>query len=113
LVIAMPEERKRRNPAIDKKISDLSTDDIRVALVGTIVEKDAEISAIVIDDGENKLRAMVPLDFFENSTLGQKVRVIGIVAPALEGSEFELKGEIVQDFSKLDEALYAKYLNLK
>ena len=107
------EERKKRNPAYEKKISEITKDDIRVALIGTVIEKDEEINSVVIDDGSGKIRIILSKELFDKLLPGQLIRVIGIVAPALEGPEFELKGEIVQDFSALDKELYAKYLKLK
>ena len=107
------EDRKQRSPAKEKRISELSKEDIRVAIVGTVVEKEEQINSIVINDSTGTIRAMMPADFFNKVQPGQLIRIIGIVAPALEGSDFELKGELTQDFSRLDKELYSKYLKLK
>jgi hypothetical protein len=106
------QDRKKRNTAFEKKIADVKKEDIRVALIGTIIEKDPSIHAIIIDDGEAKMRVLLPEEFFDKFETGQTVRVIGLVAPALEGDEKELRGEIIQDFSKLDRQLYREYLNI-
>jgi hypothetical protein len=110
--IMADEERRKRNPAIERRIAEVKKDDIRVALIGTIIEKDKSINAIVIDDGEANIRVLLPEDIFERFEAGQLVRTIGLVAPALEGDEKEIRGEIVQDFSKLDKELYREYLKL-
>ncbi len=107
------EERKKRNVAIEKKISELSKEDIRVKIVGTVIEKDESNNSIVIDDGESKLRVLLDIEKFNNVDIGKLVRVIGIVVPALEGETVELKGEIIQDFSELEPELYEKYLKLR
>jgi hypothetical protein len=107
------EERKKRNVAFERKINTISKDDIRVKVVGTIVEKDAATNSIVIDDGESKVRVLLDENIFTVLELGKLVRTIGIIAPALQGEDFELKGEIVQDFSGLDKELYQQYISAK
>jgi len=104
------QERRKRNPAIEKKISELKRDDIRVSVIGTVVELDSSINAATIDDGHATVKAMLPEGQFEKCEPGKLVRIIGLVAPAIAGDEIELKGEIVQDFSKLDRNIYAEYL---
>ncbi len=106
------QERRKRNPAIEKKISDIKREDIRVSVIGTVVELDSSINAVTIDDGHSTLKAILPEGQFEKCEPGKLVRIIGLVAPALSGDEIELKGEIVQDFSKLDRSLYAEYLKV-
>jgi len=107
------EERKKRNVAFERKISKISKDDVRVKIVGTIIEKDAVTNSIVIDDGESKVRILLDEEMFVTLELGKLVRTIGIIAPALQGEDFEIKGEIVQDFTGLDKELYQQYLSAK
>jgi hypothetical protein len=107
------EERKKRNVAFEKKIKDVSKDDIRVKVIGSIIEKDVTTSSIVIDDGGSKVRVLLNEELFNLYDIGKVVRAIGIVAPALDGEGFELKGELLQDFSGLDNSLYGKYSELK
>lgn len=113
VILMASEERKKRNVAFEKKINSVSKDDIRVKLVGTVIEKDQITNSIVIDDGESKVRALFDENIFSAAELGKLVRVIGLVAPALEGEGFELRGEIMQDFSGLDKDLYKQYMELK
>ena len=107
------EEKKRRNPAFERTISTISNEDIRVRVIGTVIEKDQVTNSIVIDDGAAKVRVLLDEDVFTRYDVGKRVRVIGVVAPALEGEGFELKGEIVQDWSGLDLSLWHRYLELK
>ena len=107
------EERKKRNIAFEKKISELSKEDVRVTVVGTVIEKDATNNSIVIDDGQFQLRILFNEENFDNIETGKLVRVMGTIVPALEGDTVERKGEIIQDFSGLDPDLYAKYLKIK
>ena len=105
-------EKKKRNVAFDRKINTISKTDIRVKVIGTVIERDAITNSVVIDDGESKVRVLLDETVFGPAELGKLVRVIGIVAPALEGEGFELRGEILQDFSNLDKELYQNYINL-
>ncbi len=106
-------EIKKRNVAFEKSISDLNEDDLRVKVVGKIIEKDPSNNSIVIKFNEDKLRILLNEKIFKNVEKEKTVRVIGIVAPPLEGNSVELKGELVEDFSGLDLELYEKYLKLK
>lgn len=111
--MADSEERKKRNVAFEKEINSVSKDDIRVKVVGTVIEKDQITNSVVIDDGQAKVRVLLDENMFNLTDLGRLVRAIGIVAPALEGEGFELRGEILQDFSGLDKDLYREYIGLK
>lgn len=109
----METERKKRAVAFEKKISELKNDDIRVKVIGAIIEKDESNHSILIDDGASKLRVLLDEHLFKKLEIGKLVRVIGVIAPGLgEESNLELRGEIVQDFSKLDKELYSKFLSL-
>ncbi len=107
------EERRKRAVAFEKRISEITKEDIRVKVIGIVIEKDSPSSSILIDDGESTIRIILDDDLLESTELGKLIRVIGIVSPALEGDGFELRGELTQDFSKLDKELYKKYLNVK
>ena len=109
----MEEGRKKRNVAVEKSISELTTDDTRVKVIGTVIEKDDSNNSIVVDDGSVSIRVLLNQELFEKVSVGKIVRVIGLVVPPLQGESVELQGEIVQDFSKLDSELYEKYLKLK
>lgn len=106
-------ERKKRNVAFEKTISELDKEDIRVKVIGTVIEKDGSNNSIVIDDGKAQLRVLLDVDKFNNIETGKLLRIIGVVIPPLEGETVELKGEIIQDFSKLNPELYEKYLKLR
>lgn len=104
------EEKKKRNVAFEKRIKDISNNDIRVKVVGSIIEKDAVTNSIIIDDGEAKVRVLLNEELFKMYDVGKVIRAIGIVVPAFEGEGFEIKGELLQDFSGLNNELYNKYL---
>lgn len=94
-------------------MDEVRPDDVRVKVIGTIIEKDDVTNSFVIEGNQTKVRVLVDEEFFKKFDIGKQVRVIGVVAPALEGEGFELKGEVVQDFSGLDMGLYKEYLALK
>jgi|YelNatPaOPRAMG01_1025707.scaffolds.fasta_scaffold15018_9 hypothetical protein len=103
------EEKKvlRRAPAIPVPISKINSSMGRVAIVGTIVQRNTDIGSIIIDDGEASILVLLnnPADC-QKYKEGQIVRVLGKVWSA--GDEIEILGEIVQDFSKIDLELYKK-----
>lgn len=92
----------RRLPAHEKRISDISKDDVRVRLVGTTI--DCRENVVVLDDGTGKI-TVVFRDPVGIET-GKMVRIFGRVMPAEEG--FEMEGDILQDMSGVDVGLYRK-----
>jgi RNase P/RNase MRP subunit p29 len=97
----------RRMPALSKKISEISPNDIRVRILGTVIDKKDNI--LVIDDGSGKIQVTFnePVKFETNHL----VRVFGRVMPLEEG--FEIQGELVQDMNNVDLELYRKVEELE
>jgi len=97
----------RRAPSLDIKISNLKPDMGRVALLGTIISKNEDISAFMLDDGEAQVLILLNnIKDFEKVSEGQKVRVFGKVW-GQEG-ELEIQADVIQDFSKVDMRLYKR-----
>ena len=93
---------QRRMPSVERKISSIKAEDIRIRILGTILDK--KDTHMVVDDGTGKIEV-----FFEEPVGGeinQMVRVFGRVIPVENG--FEMQGEIVQDMSQLDIELHRK-----
>ena len=95
----MPEEFQdfqKRMPSVDKKISDIKPDDIRVAMIGTVI--DSQENRVVIDDGTGK----VSISYEEpvKTETGKLVRVLGRVIP-MEGG-VEIQGDALQDMTGMD-----------
>jgi hypothetical protein len=108
----MPEENgsqefRRRLPSVLRKVSDISGEDIRVSLIGTVI--DSADDGIVLDDGTGKID--VTLNEKPAVSSGGLARVFGRVVPMENG--FQLQGEIVQDMSGLDMELLNKVLKVK
>ena len=89
-------------PAREKTISEIRADDIRVNILGTVV--DYSDNLIVLDDGTGKINAT--FEYKPPVRQGQLVRVMGRIMPLEEG--VELQGEVCQDFSKIDRELWNK-----
>ena len=93
---------QRRLPTIDRKISEIGSEDIRVRITGTVVDKKG--STVVIDDGTGKAEVnFIEPKALEMCGVNKLVRVFGRVIPLESG--FEFQGELAQDMSGLDLAL--------
>ncbi len=97
---------ERRSPAIEKKINEITEEDLRVKVVGTIISIDDSIPMIILDDGTGIANIIVDEIKFD---VGSQVRVIGKV---INMEPIEIRAEIVQDFSKVDREIYDKYLEI-
>ena len=100
----MPEE-IRRFPATQKNISDITESDVRVSILGTVIDKQDDF--IMVDDGTGRIKISFQDFKFD---LNQMIRVFGRVIPTPSGCE--LQGEVIQDMSKLDLSLFKKVQKL-
>jgi uncharacterized protein YdeI (BOF family) len=97
----------RRQAAHEKKISDIGKDDMRVKLVGLVIDKKDNV--VVIDDGTGKIN--VVFEEPAQTDANKRVRVFGRVMPTEDG--FEIQGEILQDMSNADMELYKKVSDIE
>lgn len=105
---------KKRSVGKEKKISNVSSDDTRAKLVGTITSKDDDSSLLTLDDGEDQARVVTEELDSVDFEVGDKIRIIGLVRQSLsEEEDFEINAEIIQDASDLDMDIYNKYLDMK
>lgn len=90
-----------------RKIEEIDREDIRVSIIGTLVNKGK--GSLIVDDGSGNLEvSMLEMNNenqVENLETGQLVRVVGKVDSE---DEIKLRGEFVQDFSEFDLKLYKK-----
>jgi hypothetical protein len=105
----MPEEFQRRLPSVERAIAEIRPDDIRVSVIGTLIDKNKEGTRFMVDDGVGKIA--VGVDSPVKAEMNQLVRVFGRVIPLENGSE--LQGDIVQDMSALDMGLFKRVKGLK
>jgi len=105
----MPDEFQRRLASVERGIAEIKPGDIRVSILGTVIDKSKEGKMIVLDDGTGKINvnSESPMD----AKLNQVVRVFGRAIPMESG--FELQGEVVQDMSGLDMGLLKRVKGLK
>jgi len=97
---------KRRIPSVERRISEIMAEDMRVSLIGTVIDKQED--SIILDDGTGKIA--IGFDSPIDAEPDQIVRVFGRVMPIEEG--FELQGEIVQDMGRIDMELLKKLRGL-
>jgi len=107
----MPENQEsdrsmRRMPSVEKKVSELKNGDMRVSLIGTVIDK--QENRIILDDGTGKVN--INFEIAPPVNINQFVRVFGRVVQA--GDDIEIDGEIIQDMEKLDKDLYKKVNSL-
>ncbi len=99
-------EMQRRIAAAEKPINEIKPEDIRVRVVGKVVDKNDEYA--VIDDGTGKINVVTDkLDLEPGAT----VRVIGRIFASEQG--LELRSEIIQDINNLDLKLYRQVRELE
>ncbi len=103
-------ERKRRLPAIERHIKDLSNEDFRVRINGVVVDIHRDTYTAMVDDGTGRaIVQFIDPEVFGKLKEGGPVRIIGKVVP---GEETMVDAEVAQDMSKLDLGLYnrARYV---
>lgn len=107
----MPEEGsqdfRRRLPSVFRRVSEISSEDMRVSVIGTVIDRADD--GIVLDDGSGKID--VTLTEKPEVESGGLVRVLGRVVPLETG--FQLQGELVQDMKGLDMGLLGKVLKVR
>lgn len=107
----MSEEQKeftRRQPYVPVRINQLKTAQGRVAVLGTVINKDAENFTFMIDDGDKVLIITNDMTSFSTVESGKQVRVLGKVMG--QGEEAEVLADLIQDFSKIDKERYYKHI---
>lgn len=104
----MPESSDfRRMPAVERTVSEITPQDIRVRVIGTVV--DQKDGRMVLDDGTGK----IDVTFEKPPEKDSKglVRVFGKVI-SMEGG-MELQGELVQELDGFDLDLWKKVRELE
>ncbi len=97
----------RRLPAYEKKIAEIGKDDVRVRLLGMVIDKKENV--VVLDDGTGKINIVFAEPFA--TEVNKRVRVFGRVIPSEDG--FEIQGEVLQDMEGMDFELYKKVSELE
>ena len=96
----------RKAAAIERDISDIDPQDIRVSVVGTVIRRDPIQYSMTIDDGTASITVFADTLYDVQSM----VRVIG--RPQMRGEPI-IDAEIIQDFSGFDLELYQRIKEMK
>ena len=106
----MPEQTERRQyqkrvPSKQIAIKDINKDLQRIAIVGTVVNRNDTVLSFLLDDGTGTVNVIVnDADKFSQVKDGQIVRVLGRIWG--EGEDIEVQGDLIQDFSELDLTIF-------
>ena len=93
-------QRPRRAPAVERFVGEITSEDIRVKVFGTISGTSKGLA--VLEDESGK----IGVDAKEQVENGKKVIIFG--RPIKNKDALELQAEIVKDASGLNEKLYKK-----
>jgi hypothetical protein len=97
----------KRQPAVERRISDIKDSDTMVRILGTALEI-AE-GHFTLDDGDAQISVIADPERVNLFQDGQRVRVIGRI---FKDPKPVLQGEVIQDMSDLDIDLYVKVKKL-
>lgn len=106
-------ERLRRLPARERCIKDITGEEFRVRVLGTIIDVNADSATALLDDGTGRAEILfADPEQFNRIKEGMRVRVLGRVR---KEENVEIEVEIIQDMSALDLELYkqVKYMEEK
>jgi RPA family protein len=105
-------ESPSRSPALKKDIDDITDEDSRVQIIGTILEyvpgiigDSSSLSQLIITDGTGNIKVFVDEYIDRDFKTQDKIRVFAKVIANNENS-FDLNAEIIQDMNELDVNLY-------
>ncbi|MCK5587861.1 MAG: hypothetical protein KAI34_03960 [Candidatus Lokiarchaeota archaeon] len=102
----MSEVIKRQAPARKRHINELTDNDYRVRVIGTVVSVSSEEQ--ILDDGTGTIKVITD----QKLEVGSLIRAIGRIFRKDDGT-FELNAEIIQDMKGLDIELYNKVSELQ
>lgn len=103
----MPDDFQRRLASVERMMAEIKPEDIRVCVIGTVIDRTEDGNRFVLDDGTGK----VTVSSDSSPQLNQIVRVFGRVIPLENG--VELQGEIIQDMNSLNMELLKAVKGLK
>jgi hypothetical protein len=102
---AQPRKVFHKLPALYRKISDVDMErDIRVRLLGSVVEK--EDNGFVLSDGISTAKIQLDKELLNGLKENDKIRVFARVLITESGPEF--RAELIQDMGLVDMDLYSK-----
>jgi len=97
----------KRFPMNEKKISEIGPEDIRVSIIGLVV--DSSEDKIVIDDKTGTIEVLL-------NTMDEKIEsnlLVRVIGKVVSENGTLIKAESIQDFSGFDLELYEKLKKIK
>jgi hypothetical protein len=92
-----------RAPAIARKIANITPEkDIRVRILGKVLDKTE--NTIILKDSSAEAEIILEPEFAACIATNETIRIFARVLPLENG--FELRSELIQDMSKMNEKLY-------
>ncbi|MHA1310480.1 MAG: OB-fold nucleic acid binding domain-containing protein [Candidatus Helarchaeota archaeon] len=108
-----------REPALKKRINDITKDDSRVQVIGTIVKyipglvhDSNTLSEIILSDETGIITILVDEYLDGNYKKGDKIRVFGHIE-SNDDDKLNLNAEVIQDMNSLNIELYKKIRELR
>lgn len=92
---------KKRLPAKEKLVSEIQQNDIRVRILGTVIDRND--NSIMVDDGSGRLEILTE---GQCPGVGKMVRIVTRILPLTGG--FEARAECMQDMAGFDVELYRR-----
>jgi len=107
------------SPALKKDISDIIKDDVKVQILGTVVdyittddEDTRSLNQLIISDGTDSIKVFLDENTDRNFKVKEKVRVFG--TPIInDENKFDISAEIIQDMNSLNIDLYNQIRKLR
>ncbi|MFH1424400.1 MAG: hypothetical protein ABIG20_01830 [archaeon] len=96
-------EQPRKAPALERLVSDIKEEDIKVRVLGRVAEKAGNY--FVFEDSTGKIRVNGP------APKEELVRVFGRLVKTKDG--LVLEPELIQDMGKIDEKVYKSWMSLR
>ncbi len=91
--------------ARNKKIKEINENDLRVKILGVVIEKNPDDNTILIDDGTGIALVYLTQEQFEKISEGDIVRIFGRVLE-IKDNKVEIVSEIVQNLKNINIGLY-------
>lgn len=92
---------KKRLPAKEKLVSEIQQNDIRVRILGTVIDRNE--NSVFVDDGSGRLEILTE---GRCPGAGKMVRIVTRILPLTGG--FEARAECMQDMAGFDVELYRR-----
>ncbi|MBD3230040.1 MAG: hypothetical protein GF329_17810 [Candidatus Lokiarchaeota archaeon] len=108
-----------RSPALKKNIAEITDEDTRVQVLGTVLDykqgivgDTTSLSQVIISDGSDDIKIFIDEYWDKKFKIKERIRVFGTISMD-ENGEIGLNAEIIQDMNDLDMDLYNKVKEIR